>query len=204
MSQEIPKKATSQEIPVASILSAEVVEHEILSLLSASPPDQKVETLASKLSTVFSGIPEDKAAKLENIFGELRATSIKREKDLAHVAAARLHAFITENFTAHEIEARIRSAFVEQGGFIPLNEILSYGIYKNEIHIHLGPIKTMPKRKALRIIKQGLSKLAYKITSDQKLQHIDLITATAWIVAKHPKTMERLGFSRIVNYLIVR
>ncbi|MBI4114431.1 MAG: hypothetical protein HY445_01160 [Candidatus Niyogibacteria bacterium] len=195
MSREIPQKATSQEIPVASIVSAETIERGILSLLNASPQNKKAETLVSKLSTVFSGIPEDKAAKLENIFEELRVTSTESEEDLAHAATTKLYAFITENFTAQEIEARIRSAFVEQGGFIPLNEILSYGIYRNEAHIHLAPARTKPVRETTELIKQGLSELARKITSDKELRDIDLITATSWIVAKHPKTMERLGFT---------
>lgn len=194
MSQEGPKN-TPQETPIASILSAETAEREVLKILNAAPPGQKVETLTSRLSLLFSNIPEDKAAKLESIFRELKTVSIESEEDFAHTAATKLYAFITENFTAQELEARMRPIFIEQSGFIPLNEILSYGIYRSEAHIHLAPAKTKPVRETMELIKQGISELARKITTDEEMQHIDLITATSWIVAEHPRIMERLGFT---------
>ncbi|MFA6274358.1 MAG: hypothetical protein WC662_04320 [Candidatus Paceibacterota bacterium] len=88
-----------------------------------------------------------------------------------------------------------RDIFVEQGNFTKLNEILSYGIYKDIAHIHFAPAKELKKEKGIKgtlsLVRDGLKKLA-EIVKDNN--NITKITATSYIVAEMPTTMESLGF----------
>jgi hypothetical protein len=84
-----------------------------------------------------------------------------------------------------------RKSFIEQEKFTPLNEILSYGGNGDLVHIHLAPAKTIGIGEMRRLIKDGFEKLA-RIVEENK--EIKKIAATSWIIAEHPKIMERFGF----------
>lgn len=79
--------------------------------------------------------------------------------------------------------------------FTEVNEVLSYGVGDGELHIHLPPsenlIDEIGGRKALELFEDGLKDLA-KIVKENEA--INKITATSWIIAEHPKLVERLGF----------
>ncbi|MBI2639849.1 MAG: hypothetical protein HYW90_03095 [Candidatus Sungbacteria bacterium] len=185
--QDQEKSTSAEGINATSFFNAKAIEQRIANLLSSIPQDQKVSALIIDISRLFSDLPQEKAARLGKIFEELQTRSTE---DFVRDAATKLRAFVIENFTPQEIEERIRAVFIERG-FIPLNRLLAYGIYKNEVHIHL----LQDKIDDPGLIRQGLSELAHKLTSNPELQNIDKITATSWIVAKHPKLMERLGFT---------
>jgi len=83
---------------------------------------------------------------------------------------------------------------LEQYKFIPLNEILSYGIAGDLIHIHLEPAEGRSPGEKMELVQQGLRELAKKLIEDHALEGIKTILATSWIVAAHPRIMEKLGF----------
>ncbi len=94
------------------------------------------------------------------------------------------------------IEEIQRDVFLEQGKFIKLNEVLSYGISWDNAHIHFAPAKELRKEMGIKgsisLVKDGLKKLAKIVEQDEKIKKI---TATSWIVTEMPTTMERLGFT---------
>ncbi len=91
-----------------------------------------------------------------------------------------------------EFEAARRKAFAKEGGFIPLNEILSYGIENNgTVHIHLAPAQTLDNQEKMNLLIDGFKKLAEVVKNNEEITNI---SATSWIVAKAPKTMQKFGF----------
>ena len=91
-----------------------------------------------------------------------------------------------------EMEIATRKGFVRESKFLPLNELLSYGRDKDLVHIHLAPARTLSIGELMSGVRDGLRKLAALVRQENGIQRIE---ATSWIVAAHPKLMERLGFT---------
>lgn len=94
------------------------------------------------------------------------------------------------------IEEIRRDSFVEEGNFIKLNEILSYGISKNIAHIHLAPLKELlrelGKGKILELTSDGLKNLAQVFKENENLKRV---TATSPVVANNPEYLSSFGFT---------
>ena len=94
-----------------------------------------------------------------------------------------------------EAQQAIRRAFVEHGGFTPLNEILSYGrsSHGEYVHIHLAPAEGITNWREQVI--DGFRTLATLMREHpEEWEKVQRVTATSWIVAKHPALLEKLGF----------
>jgi hypothetical protein len=92
-----------------------------------------------------------------------------------------------------EFEEKEREVIVNENKFIPINEILSYGLGgKDFIHIHLSPAETMNLSEKKTALEDGFKKLAQLVKDNEDIKYI---TATSWIVAKHPRLMESIGFT---------
>lgn len=91
-----------------------------------------------------------------------------------------------------EFENIRRQDFNEQGGFTELNQMLSYGLDGDTIHLHVPPNVSTPDSKKLRLVREGLQKLATIVNQDPSVK---TIVATSWIVAKHPDLMTKLHFN---------
>lgn len=99
---------------------------------------------------------------------------------------------------AHPKESQIaaRRAFVEHGGFTPINELLSYGHREDgeTIHIHLAPADGIENWRE-RVL-DGFHELAHQVQAHpDEWQNFKRLTATSWIVAKNPGLLTRLGFT---------
>ena len=75
--------------------------------------------------------------------------------------------------------------------FTPVNEILTYGVDGDNVHIHLNSLQISHQEKE-ELIYAGLRKLAVIIKSKPE---INKISATSWIVARHPRSIQKLGFT---------
>jgi hypothetical protein len=150
---------------------------------------------AERVKDILSRIKpflESQLVATENIQEALKECLVEENKDefikKAFLALESIINFKTNN--PEEFEKIQREAFVEQGGFEKINEVLSYGKEGNNIHIHLAP--SMELRAGLRgQVMKGLEELADIIEKNKEIKNI---TATSWIVAEHPKLMEKLGF----------
>ena len=85
---------------------------------------------------------------------------------------------------------KIKSSFCGKEKFIPANEVISYGVEENLIHIHVIPEKKIEK--IISKFKDGLREVANVVNDNEKFEKI---TAASWLVAQHPEIMEkRYGF----------
>ena len=73
--------------------------------------------------------------------------------------------------------------------FTAINELLSYGKDEDLIHIHVVPDQKVEN--FMTSFRSGMERLAEMIDADKSIKEV---TATSWIVAKHPKILERAGF----------
>lgn len=111
---------------------------------------------------------------------------LKTKKDFVEQVAAIIKPFIDLKIENPEL-------FVREPGndrkFIEINKLLSYEISGNLIRIHVVPEEKADR--GLHKFKEGLQDLARLVDENKE---IEIIEATSWIVAKHPKLLEKLGF----------
>ncbi|MFC1656585.1 hypothetical protein ACFL14_01285 [Patescibacteria group bacterium] len=77
----------------------------------------------------------------------------------------------------------------QESEFTPLNELISYGQTDSNAHIHLIPGTKAEISRDLYT--DALHKLAEVIEQNPD---IDTVSATSWIVARHPRLFEKQGF----------
>lgn len=75
--------------------------------------------------------------------------------------------------------------------FIKINDLLSYGIGHQGDLIHIHVVPDAEVRAGISKLKEGFQELAKIVKENER---IETIRATSWIVAKHPKILEKLGF----------
>ncbi|MCX6743926.1 MAG: hypothetical protein NTX82_00155 [Candidatus Parcubacteria bacterium] len=82
--------------------------------------------------------------------------------------------------------------FMELGGFIPINERVSYGTYKDVVHFHLSPAFEV-KERLNEIFLDAMKKLAEIVRQNPEIK---VINGTSWIVATktYGKALAGLGF----------
>lgn len=88
-----------------------------------------------------------------------------------------------------------RRAFVEKGGFTPVDEedFFSYGVGGDKwVHIHIAPGETLPVEKKRDFFVGGLKAVARLAISDETLEGI---RATSPLVARAPRVMQKFGFA---------
>ena len=85
--------------------------------------------------------------------------------------------------------------------FIPIegtDNILSYGIGRDSIHLHLGPIRTLTPGEKMRFVKETVPNAFKKIAQILELdknKEIKFVSATSFIVAAKPELFQKYGFS---------
>ena len=177
----------------------------------AEKEDKEMEGAKKRFGDIFDS-HEDGAKRVDDILSTIRpilesglvdgekitqslkqCSDIKnREEFIAKTASALEPIADLRKSNPADLEKLKRKIFVEQSKFIKLNEILSYGKSGDLIHIHLAPAKDIGISEMMRLVKDGLEKLAGIVKTNKEIKNI---TATSWIVAKYPGIMERLGFT---------
>jgi hypothetical protein len=74
--------------------------------------------------------------------------------------------------------------------FVQVNELFSYEIDKDHIHIHVVPEDRVEN--VLSKFNEGLQKLTKVVEEHPEIKSV---TATSWIVGEYPKIIERFGFT---------
>jgi len=115
-----------------------------------------------------------------------KCINIKIKKEFVDKVVTIIMPFI--ELTLEKPDLFMREARADQE-FVKLNELLSYEIKSNSILIHMVPEEKV-ENFAIKF-KAGLQKLA-EILNENK--NIETKQATSWIIAKHPKLIERFGF----------
>ncbi len=167
--------------------------------------------IKNKLEKLFNDTPElqERFMKNINVFirnGVLRETAtselteylkIKNKDNFINKALILFDPLLKMKISNPELFEKIfRDAFLEQGNFIKLNEILSYGVSGSSVHIHLAPLKELLRRsgkeKILSLIVDGLKKLAEVFKENKDFKKV---TATSPVVANNMEYLTNFGFS---------
>lgn len=76
--------------------------------------------------------------------------------------------------------------------FTPINDVLSYGIDADVVHIHAEQQDSLGLVKKLHLFREGLGGLAQIIKEHPE---VSTITATSWIIAENPELIKKFGFT---------
>jgi len=82
--------------------------------------------------------------------------------------------------------------FVENPNSQGLNQLLAYEVKGDSIELHILPNETTHPIKMVRLLENGLEKLAVAVHDDPEIK---LIFGRSWIVNENPGLITKLGFS---------
>lgn len=186
----IPEEALSKNEtyqPIREELSAIFRESE--------NPNERIIKIMREIGPLFKYLdreifPDEKIKEMQDAFQSL-ATIPDQDKEhfLDRVIEILKPALEVKKFHPDKFEAAQAMADNERSDFTPINRLISYGKYKNTIHIHHSIGETVGNKKSLYL--DAMRKLAIIVNNDPKIQEI---TATSWIVAKNPGIFTRFGF----------
>src|SRR3989344_5820972 len=128
-------------------------------------------------------LPE-KEEEIEQLIHNLENLNFQNDSELHEALSVSLGDFLSKNFSPTELEERFRENLTKQSGWETANRILTFGVYNDEVHLHIAPV-----------FFEGLRVLANLLQSDPRLHNIRIITGQSWIVYEHQKLLERMGFS---------
>lgn len=152
--------------------------------------------LFNNLDKTISVLPKETYEQLTNQLKPLQNKDYESTEEMIYQISTTVADYLNSRYTPEEFEKMIRQGWAEKSGFVPLNEVLSYGTHREEAHIHLAPAKHESSLKLGVLVKRGLEKLAQKIKEDPELKNIERVSATSWLVATKEggRLMEKLGF----------
>lgn len=155
-------------------------------------PDERVNKLKENLEHFYTHLGQ--VVDVEDIRRRVEAC-----RDLTDEAAFVDQAFqAVQPLIAHQVDHPdiARQIFHERHNFTQLNEVLSYGLAEEGTvaHIHLAPATDIANLRTTVI--DGLCELARRMKADPvELGRVGRVAASSWIIAEHPRIMERLGFT---------
>jgi len=133
----------------------------------------------------------------ENIISKLKECSYVENRDeFINEMLILLEPVLKIKISNPRLIEKIRAdAGLEKEHFIKLNEVLSYGISGDSVHIHLASLKELlreiGKENLLNLISDGLKELAKIFEKDETLIKV---TATSMVVTNNPDYMSHFGF----------
>lgn len=151
--------------------------------------DERVDDIIKTLGDIIERL--ENSEEIKNNLNKLRQIEEKEEFCQSLFALLKQLVDWRESHLT-EFENIRRRDFNEQGSFIELNQMLSYGVGGDDIHLHVPPNVSTPNSEKLRLIREGLRKLATIVDQDPAIK---IITATSWIVANHPDLLRKLHFT---------
>lgn len=157
---------------------------------SAANSDERLKLIKEKLGAFL-----DKMSEINpGISGEIESACLIDDADkFTEAMMPVIEQFVRFRIEQpEEYERMAREIFVRVSNFTPLNQLLSYGRHENTLHIHIAPNENVGIKDKLHFLREGLNKLAQVVEADQEITEV---TGTSWIIAKHPKLLESLGFT---------
>ncbi|MFW6173461.1 MAG: hypothetical protein ACOC5T_06945 [Elusimicrobiota bacterium] len=155
-------------------------------------PENRVEELLGLLEPVSEKLNEEVLAQkdFEKMKEEIKSlTETSKEEFIEGSLEAMEPLFEARREYPHQFDDATAEAMNEAGDFTEINRLLSYGRYKNEIHIHAPHGETVPNK--LKLYREGMRELAEIVKKDPE---VEKVTATSYLVAQHPGLFERMGF----------
>jgi hypothetical protein len=194
MSPEKLEDNSKEDVPAAANISVEDVERKLHGLIAGLPLEggSKVIALKDELADLFGKTYPERIDVINGFFGELEKITYRDDEEFIQAVSPMLQSFVSGNFSAKELERLADVSFVQEGGFTPLNEKLSYHL-DGDVFIHFAPAKEdlMGSRE---LVKSGLRDLAKRIATEPEFRDVNNIYATSWITAQAPRLVEMFGF----------
>ena len=99
-----------------------------------------------------------------------------------------------DNISTQEREAELaeQKRFIESSGSIELNRMLAYAQLKDAVILHVAPSRTLKLSEKLRMLDDGLKKLADVLAENSKIKKVQ---GSSWIMQENPRLVEKLGFT---------
>jgi hypothetical protein len=135
-----------------------------------------------------------KQVELEQVINTVAQGNYANDEELVAAASQALFSFSREQITPREMEKNIRERF-KQEDRENLNDILTYDITGEVANLHLDPAYTLDIKEKLGLMRSGLSEMAIRLGTDEKLKNIKTIRTVSWIVAKNSSILTRMGFT---------
>ena len=89
----------------------------------------------------------------------------------------------------------MRITAAESGGWIKVNETLSYEFLADSIGLHVPTVFTKKPTEMLNSFNEGLKTLARDIKNNPEFPSVKKIVGYSWIVYEHPNLLQKMGFS---------
>jgi hypothetical protein len=81
-------------------------------------------------------------------------------------------------------------------GYVDFNELVAISMETDKnVSLHIAEFKGVPFAQVSKRLTHGLQRLADMLGNDPKMNNVEIVTTTSWIVNVHPKILERLGFT---------
>lgn len=194
-----PQKPDERSVPKAreGLIDRARLEAGVRGVLKKLPPSYDVKaTLVSRFRESMGDVMPE--------LGELLAEELRRQ--IASVPADDIDALVdrvdyvvnvvaSQHITRADMEARQREYFFSFHDFMPLSETLAFGVSRGTAHIHLAPSSALGIAALRADVEAGLRELARRMQEDDELKGVTSVQGTSWIVARHPRLLERLGFT---------
>jgi hypothetical protein len=175
---EAPKK---EENPIDKDLFYKLTKQKLSQLFSMFPTSREcIDEFISENGDMFKDTENGDSMKVQlQQCGDIKDKRLFVETVFEILKPAYDHMFdALEGFTALEIKERVQ-----------VNEFLSYDIQENKLNVHVfsGGLEGSFAKYA-----EGLCEVARVIEQHKEVESVE---AVSWIVVKHPKILERLGFT---------
>ncbi len=147
-------------------------------------------------NTITSGLKETELLsdnEIRNV--ETEITKINNEDGLVEQVTSIVSNALSAPHIQRGYEEKLRREFVENGNFIPLNEILSYHATEgsDDVYLHLAPARTIENAERRKLLAGGLRRLALELESNPDFKDKKRVGAISWIIG-HPRIMKAFGF----------
>jgi len=152
---------------------------------------QRVEAIRKRLKSFARILSEEQKEYLHNSLEDVAGITDENEFVEKMLPVAKYYLDIQagklEQFEAIERQ----QMYDEHPTYRELNQLFAYELEDDEIHLHVPANKGTTIKDKLRLIDDGLKRLAEIVNDNTRIKQV---VGRSWIVGENPKLLERLGF----------
>lgn len=144
-------------------------------------------------ASILKDVPDE---VFHGLIDQLEVLTVSSEEDLIDQVLGVALSFVANVFPdTAALEENLRSNLMKTRGWTELNKVLAYEVKENRAEIHVPMVLTEGPLQLKKLVIEGLQKLAHSIKTDRSFDHVAEIEGVSWIVFKHPRLVESLGFT---------
>jgi hypothetical protein len=158
-----------------------------------SEEERKAKILNEIKTRALELVPEA-SDRLEKIFLKMENGEFIDERVFAGTIAEELTNLMSDILTPSELEERMRKYQIETNAWQEISRGLSYGVYKDELWLHVNTMFLEGSLELKEVVEDGLRKLAKELNENPSLKNIKSINGKSWIAYRHQAFLRELGF----------